>query len=67
MDAVIQEFMTAREHYLRLEKARIRPRSPQERERFYIELMRAWLELHYHAQAVAGLRFAEGMQFAKVN
>ncbi len=67
MDAVIQDFLTARERYLRLERDRTQPRSPAERERFYIELMRAWLEVHHRAQAVAGLRFAEGMQFAKLN
>ena len=67
MDDVIQDFIAAREHYMALDKARIAPRTPEERERFYIELMRAWLELHYHAQAVAGLRFAAGMTFAKLN
>ncbi len=67
MDCVIQDFITAREHYLRLEKQRIQPRSPEQRELFYIELMGAWLHVHYLAQTVAGLRFAEGMKFAKVN
>ncbi len=67
MHAVIQDFVAARERYLALDQARIAPRTPEQREQFYIELMRAWLELHRHAQAVAGLRFAAGMQFARLN
>ncbi len=67
MEAVIQEFVAARERYLKLERARIQPRTPAEREAFYIELMQAWLEVHRRAQSVAGLRFTEGMRFAKVD
>jgi hypothetical protein len=67
MNAPILQFMAARERYLQLERARTRPRTPEERELFHIELMRAWLEVHYCAQVVTGLRFAEGMQFAKAN
>ncbi len=67
MEVVIREFVAARERYLQLEHARIQPRTPAEREAFYIELMRAWLEVHQRAELVAGLRFAEGMQFAKAD
>lgn len=67
MEIVIQEFMAARERYLQLERARVQPRTPAGRETFHIELMRAWLEVHNHAQLVAGVRFAEGMQFAKAD
>ncbi len=67
METVITNFMAARDWYQRLEKARIQPRTPKERELFHIELMQAWLDVHYAAQAVAGLRFAEGMEFATVN
>ncbi len=67
METVINDFVAARDRYLALEKARIRPRTPEQRERFHIELMEAWLKLQHSAQAVAGLRSAEGMQFARVN
>ncbi len=67
MEVVIREFVAARERYLQLERARIQPRTPAEREAFHIELMQAWLEVHRRAQLVAGVRFAEGMQFAQGN
>ncbi len=67
MNDAIQDFLTARERYLQLEQARIQHRTPEEREVFHIELMRAWLEVHHHAQIVTGIRFAEGMEFARVN
>ncbi len=67
MDVVISNFLAAREHYLNLQQARTQPRTPEQREVFYIELLRAWLEVHYRAQLVAGVRFAEGVTFAEVN
>ncbi len=67
MEDAIRDFITARDRYLQLERARIQVRTPEERELFHIELMEAWLEVHHCAQIVAGVRFAEHMQFAKVN
>lgn len=67
MDDAIRDFITARERYLRLERARIEARTPEERELFYIELLEAWLEVHHCAQVITGVRFNEQMQFAKIN
>ncbi len=67
MEDAILDFITARERYMQLERARIQARSPEERELFQIELMEAWLEVHHRAQIVTGVRFSEGMQFAKPN
>lgn len=67
MNAAIQSFMTARERYLQLETARTQARTPEERELVDAELVNAWLEVHYYAQIVTGVRFTEGMEFAKEN
>ncbi len=67
MYSAIQNFLAARERYERLQRARIRPRTPEERERYHIALMRAWLEVHHHAHVVAGIRGTDEMQFAKAN
>ncbi len=67
MDSAIENFLAARERYEELQNARVRHRSPEERERYHIELMRAWLDVHHHAQVTAGLRFAGGIRFAEVN
>ncbi len=67
METAIRDFIAARERYMQLDLARIQARSPEERELVHIELMEAWLEVHHHAQIVAGIRFVEGVQFAQVN
>ncbi len=67
MDDAIRDFISARERYMQLERARAQARTPEERELLHIELMEAWLEVHHCAQIVTGVRFSEGLQFATVN
>jgi hypothetical protein len=67
MEDAILDFISARERYAQLERARLQARTPEERELLHIELMEAWLEVHHRAQIVTGIRFSEHMQFASVN
>ena len=36
----------------------------RERELFHIEIMKAYLEVQYRAQVIAGIQYADGMDFA---
>jgi hypothetical protein len=36
----------------------------RERELFHIEIMKAYLEAQYRAQVIAGIQYADGMDFA---
>ena len=67
METAIHDFIAARERCLQLERARIQARTREELELVHLELAEAWLEVHHHAQIVAGVRFAEGLKFARVN
>ena len=67
METVIRDFIAARERCLQLERARMQARTQEELELVHLELAEAWLEVHHQAQIVAGVRFAEGVEFARVN
>jgi hypothetical protein len=41
--------------------------TPQLRELMHIELMRAYLEVQYRASQIAGLQYADGMDFADMH
>jgi hypothetical protein len=67
MDSAIQRFLSAHERYLELDRVRTECNSPQEREVVYIEILRAYLEVQYHAMIITGIQTAEGMEFARAN
>jgi hypothetical protein len=67
MHAAIQKFLYAHERYLALDDARTNCVRPGEREAMHIEILRAYLEVQYRARVIAGLQFADGMDFAEAN
>ncbi len=67
MNSAIRQFISAHERYLELDRIRTECHSPQEREVMYIELLRAYLEVQYHAMIIAGIQTADGMEFARAN
>ena len=67
METAILDFIAARERCQQLECARIQARTREELELVHLELAEAWLEVQHHAQIVAGVRFAEGIEFARAN
>ncbi len=60
----VHRFIEAHDRYLALEDARIGSYTPRERELMHIELMRAYLEVQYRARVIAGLQYADGMDYA---
>ncbi|HZU23653.1 MAG TPA: hypothetical protein VE998_12545 [Terriglobales bacterium] len=66
MNAAIQKFVFAHDRYLALDEVRTECGSAVERERMHIEIMRAYLEVQYRARMIAGLQYADGMDFAEV-
>jgi hypothetical protein len=60
----IHQFIEAHDRYVALNDARSDFSSPHQRELFHIEIMKAYLEVQYRAQVVAGLQYADGMDFA---
>lgn len=67
MNNVIQKFVEAHDRYLALDYARTQCAGPVEREAVYIAILKAYLEVQHHARQIAGLQFAEGMDFAELN
>ena len=59
--------MEAHDRYLALDGIRTECVSAVQREMVYIELLKAYLEVQYRARQIAGLQFADGMDFAEVN
>lgn len=60
----VHHFLEAHDRYLALDQARSDFGSPRERELYHIEIMKAYLEVQYRAQVIAGLQYADGMDFA---
>jgi hypothetical protein len=68
MNEAIHKFMFAHERYLALQGARADcAAAPAARELMHIELMKAYLEVQYRAKVIAGLQYADGMDFADAN
>jgi len=61
----VHNFIEAHDRYLALDNARTGFDSPRERELFHIDIMKAYLEVQYRARIVAGLQYADGMDFAE--
>ncbi len=64
MDAAIGKFIEAHQRYLALDEARTECTHPAQRERMHIAILRAYLELLVRARVIAGLQYADGMEFA---
>ena len=68
MNEAIHKFIFAHERYLALQVARTEcSAAPASRELMHIELMKAYLEVQYRAKVIAGLQYADGMDFADAN
>ena len=67
MNSVIQKFLFAHDRYVALNDVRTDCVSAVEREHIHIAIMKAYLEVQYRARTIAGLQYADGMDFAEVN
>lgn len=67
MHTAINQFLFAHERYLSLEASRTGCQGPTEREIMHIEILKAYLEVQYRAKVIAGLQFADGMDYAEIN
>ena len=67
MNNAIRKFVEAHDRYLALDEVRTECNSPIEREQIYVELLKAYLEVQHHARRIAGLQFADGMDFNEAN
>ena len=67
MNNVIRKFVEAHDRYLSLDNARTQCTNPMEREQIYIALLKAYLEVQHRARQIAGLQFADGMDFSEFN
>jgi hypothetical protein len=52
---------------MELDRIRTQCISPAERESIHIAILTAYLEVQFHARQIAGLQYADGMDFAEVN
>jgi len=64
MNSAVSRFLLAHDRYLELERHRTQCCRPAEREIMHIEIMKAYLEVQYRAKVIAGLQYADGMDFA---
>jgi hypothetical protein len=67
MNAAMHKFLLAHDRYLELDALRTECKSPNEREFMHLQILTAYLEVQYRARAIAGLQYADGMDYAEVN
>jgi hypothetical protein len=67
MNRAMNKFIAAHDRYLQLDDIRTQCTSPAEREVIHFEIMKAYLEVQYRAKMIAGLQYADGMDYAEVN
>lgn len=67
MFKAMHRFIEAHDRYLALDIARTDCATPQQREFMHIEILKAYLEVQYRANQIAGLQYADGWDFADVN
>ncbi|HEY3926886.1 MAG TPA: hypothetical protein VGL89_00805 [Candidatus Koribacter sp.] len=60
----VHRFIEAHDRFLALDQARFDFNSAHERELYHIEMMKAYLEVQYRAKVIAGIQYADGMDFA---
>jgi hypothetical protein len=67
MNTAIQKFLDAHSRYAALDNIRTECTGSRQRELMHIEILKAYLEVQYRARVIAGLQYADGMDFAEVN
>ncbi len=67
MNTAVQKFIDAHNRYLALDDIRTACSSARQREVVHIQILKAYLEVQYRARVIAGLQYADGMDFAEVN
>ncbi len=67
MNPIVNKFVEAHDRYLELDRIRTQCKNPAERESVHIAILQAYLEVQFHARQIAGLQYADGMDFAEVN
>jgi hypothetical protein len=67
MNTIVNKFVQAHDRYMELDRIRTQCVTPAERESIHIAILTAYLEVQHHARQIAGLQFADGMDFADVN
>jgi hypothetical protein len=67
MNSAVNQFLLAHDRYTSLESIRTECTRPAEREHLHIEIMKAYLEVQYRAKVIAGLQYADGMDFADLH
>jgi len=67
MNSAVANFLLAHERYLELDQLRTQCTGPKEREFMHLQIMTAYLEVQYRARVIAGLQYADGMDYAEVN
>lgn len=64
MIGLMQRFVEAHDRYLALEMGRADCRNAKERELLHIEILKAYLEVQFVANEIAGQQYADGMDYA---
>ncbi len=67
MNTIVNKFMQAHDRYMELDRIRTECTNPAQRESVHIAILTAYLEVQFHARQIAGLQYADGMDFAEVN
>ena len=67
MNTIVAKFVAAHDRYMELDKIRTQCLTPAQRESIHIAILTAYLEVQFHARQIAGLQYADGMDFAEVN
>ena len=67
MNSALHKFLLAHERYVELDQIRTQCANPKEREFVHLEILTAYLEVQYRAKVIAGLQYADGMDYAEVN
>jgi hypothetical protein len=66
MNEVIGKFLQAHDRYLELDVLRTQCSNPPEREFMHLQILTAYMEVQSLANLIAGLQFADGMDFAEL-
>lgn len=67
MNKALAKFVDAHDRYTELDNIRTDCNSPSEREFIHLQIMTTYLEVQYYARVIAGLQFADGMDYAEMN
>ena len=67
MNTTVNKFVQAHDRYMELDRIRTECTSPAQRESVHIAILKAYLEVQFHARQICGMQFADGMDFAEVN